>query len=163
MSWTPRSGLEKYAECCWLPRLIDKARYLQTHGVTGNELGNGYLYGDNDYIDGQLLRFLGITGDRLRAMVAANPSDDAVAAAVIAESGNTAAECRTFSHGLRASLDDFFVLEADEHRAGGPKASLARFIYNYILMPKFRRMFRKAEAKRAERAKFDRLLAAKTR
>jgi hypothetical protein len=141
--------------------LIDKARFLQTHDVTGNELGNGYLYGDNDYIDAQLLRFLGISGDRLRAIVAANPTDDAAAAAAIAESGKTRDECHTFSEGLRARLHDFFVLDADEQRVHGAKAAFTRFVYNYILMPKFRRMFRQAEAKHAERAKFDRLLAIK--
>lgn len=145
MKWVPRSGLDTYHDCCWLPRLIDKARYLEMRHVAGNELGNAYLYGDNDFIDGQLLRFLGLSGDRVRAIVAANASDEQAAAAIIAESRKTPEERRAFSDALRARLHDFYIFQADEHRVHGPKAWFIRFIYNYVLMPRFRRAFRKAE------------------
>jgi len=146
MSWQPRSGLDSYRECVWLPRLIEKARYLETRGITGNELGNGYLYGASDFIDGKLLRFLGLTGDRVRTIVGAYPDDEEAAKAVLAESGKSTGELRAFSEGVRKQLSDFYLIEADEGRATGMRASLTRLIYNVILMPIFRSQFRRAEA-----------------
>jgi hypothetical protein len=60
---------------CWLPRMIEKAR-MRERGALG-----AYLMGHSP-VDKALLRQLALTTDEFVAIVAQNPNDDAVLAAL---------------------------------------------------------------------------------
>jgi hypothetical protein len=53
MTWTPCSGRNSVAGLSWLPRLLEKARHCEASG--SGKLVDGYCYGDNDFIDKQML------------------------------------------------------------------------------------------------------------
>lgn len=149
MNWVPRSGLDTGRDLVWLPRLLQKARRHEEGRVNGRDLMDGYLYGDNDFIDVRVLRFLRTDDAAVSALVRADPDDDSVAAALIERSGRTREECIAFSRRLRRGLFDFIMLEADEGRIPpGLKRNVVRFVYNRIVMPPVYAMFRRAERKR---------------
>jgi hypothetical protein len=150
MSWIPRSGLDSAEDLVWLPRLVQKARRAEEGRATGRDLMEGYLYGDNDFIDKRVLEFLR-TDDAAVSAVVREEHDDAAAAAIIAQrSGRTAEERRAFSKQLRGQLFDFVLMEADEGRLPpGLKRAVVRFLYNRVMMPVFYAQFRAAERKRA--------------
>ncbi|MFN2460542.1 MAG: DUF5069 domain-containing protein [Candidatus Velthaea sp.] len=148
-TWMPCSGLESFDDMVWLPRLVQKARrYATSDGAAMN----GYLYGDNDFIDRRVLDFLRIDDAQLGRLVRELEGDDAVARAVIERSGRSPDERRAYSRKLRRQLFDFVLLEADEGRLPpGFKRSVIRFLYNRVMMPPINAAFRRAERKRSLR------------
>lgn len=149
MSWTPCSGRETFDDLVWLPRMLQKARQHEESCVAGRDLMNGYLFGDSDFIDHRILRFLRTDDTALLTLVREHPADEDVARIVLQRSGRTTEERRRFSRRLRRMLADFVVLEADEGRLPpGPTSSVIRFVYNRLMMPTAYLMFRNAERKR---------------
>ena len=150
MSWIPRSGLESVEDLVWLPRLLQKARRMEEGRASGRDLMEGYLYGDNDFIDKRVLEFLRTDDAAVSAVVREQPDDAAAAAIIVERSGRTAEERRAFSTQLRRKLFDFVLLEADEGRLPpGLKRTVVRFLYNRAIMPVINAQFRAAERKRA--------------
>ena len=131
----------------WLPRLLEKARRAEMSGP--GRLIDGYCYGDNDFIDARVLKFLRTNDRTVSALVREHPDDAAVARRIVASSGRTRDECRNFSRRLRRTFLNFAMLEADEGRmTPGLKRTIIRFAYNGVLMPAVYAMFRRAEERR---------------
>ncbi|GAC1540535.1 MAG: hypothetical protein NVS2B17_16900 [Candidatus Velthaea sp.] len=149
MPWIPCSAHDEFDGLVWLPRLIEKAR-RNAHGrAAGTDLMNGYLYGDNDFIDAQLLRFLGADDRALSAWVEEFSDDDEVARVAIARSGRSFDERRRFSTSLARRTFDFCMLDADEGRlAPGLRSRTIAFLYNRAMMPIVYAVFGRAEHKR---------------
>ncbi len=149
MPWIPRPARDAFDGLVWLPRLIEKAR-RHAHGhSSGADLMNGYLYGNNDFIDGQVLRFLKTDDATISALVERCSDDDDVARGAIAQSGRSLDERRTFSAGLERRMLGFAMLDADEGRLGpGLRSNAIAFVYNRAMMPIVYAVFRRAEFKR---------------
>jgi len=149
MTWTPRSGLDELEGLPWLPRMLEKARRFEA----GTQQMNGYLYGDNDFIDAQLLKFLRTTDTAVSELVREHADDAEVARILVERSGRSPAEIQSFARSFRRKNANFILLEADEGRLGsGPRAKLIRFVYNRLMMPVIYAKFAADERKRARRA-----------
>jgi len=94
MSSRPRRWNETLDGIRWLPRLIDKARMAQR-----GELG-AYLFGHSP-VDIGLLRRLGLTTSEFAQIVAVNPDDEGVLAA-LRQRGFDEARSRRWSKRLPA-------------------------------------------------------------
>jgi hypothetical protein len=151
MSWTPCSGLESAAGVVWLPRLLQKAR--RALNSPDGRVVDGYLYGDNDFIDKQVIAFLRTDDETITKLVRENPSDADVARIIVERSGRSASECAAYSGSLKRKLFNFVMLEADEGRIHGFEASVIKFLYNNALMPIVYPMFRRDERKRKAAAR----------
>lgn len=151
MGWIPRSGRDSIAGFVWLPRLLDKARRCEA-SPTGR-LVDGYLYGDNDFIDKQLIMFLRTDDETISTLVRENADDADVARILVERSGRSQAECDTFNAAFRRKNFNFVLVEADEGRLGpGFKATALKFIYNNMVMPIVYPMFKRDEGKRNGRS-----------
>jgi len=147
MSWVPCSGLDSEADIVWLPRMLQKARRCLTS--PDGRLVDGYLYGDNDFIDKQVISFLRTDDEAISALVREHPSDADVARILVERSGRSASECAAYSKSLKRKFMNFFFLEADEGRLRPAfLASAIRFLYNKALMPVVYLMFRRDERNR---------------
>ena len=147
MSWTPCSGLESAAGVVWLPRMLQKARRCLS-SPDGRRV-DGYLFGDNDFIDKEVIAFLRTDDETISALVRDNPSDADVARILVERSGRSASECAAYSGSFKRKFFNLFFLEADEGRLGpGFKSSLIKFLYNKALMPIVYFAFRRDEGKR---------------
>ncbi|HET7558450.1 MAG TPA: DUF5069 domain-containing protein [Limnochordia bacterium] len=148
--WRPRHWATELCGVIWLARLLDKARRAVAGERQGRNLMNGYLYGESDYMDAQLLQFLK-TGDRyVKALVAENTDDDQVAERLIRESGRSPDElaewCREFRRRNARFLEMF---DADEGRMGlSPRALWLKYVYNKKIMPGAYARFEAAERRR---------------
>lgn len=150
--WMPCSGREEFAGLVWLPRLVQKARRFAQGRVRGEDLMNGYCYGDNDVADRALLDFLRLDDATVLQIVEAHPLDEDAARELIERSGRTLEERRSFNASLRRKLFNFALLEADEGRmTPGLRRSLLRFFYNRVVMPPFYLWFGLSERKRRAR------------
>jgi hypothetical protein len=148
-AWIPCSGLECIEEMVWIPRLLQKARRHEAGRQSGRDLMNGYMYGDNDFIDRRVLTFLRTDDAAVSAIVRAEPDDAVAARSLVEHSGRTVEERRAYSARLRRQLFDFVLLEADEGRLPpGPKRTIVRLVYNRLVMPVIAPLFRRAERKR---------------
>ena len=96
MSWTPCSGLDAEAGVVWLPRMLQKARRCLT-SPDGRAV-DGYLFGDNDFIDKEVIAFLRTDDEAITALVRENPSDADVARLIVERS------CRSMSAMLPSSV-----------------------------------------------------------
>ncbi len=149
MSWMPCSGRETFDELVWLPRMLQKARRREESRAAGCDLMNGYMFGDNDFVDHRVLRFLRIDDMAFLKLVQEYPRDEDVARIVIERSERTAGECSSFSRRLCRMLANFALLEADEGRtAPGLKRNIIRFFYNRMMMPIAYLGFRRSERRR---------------
>jgi hypothetical protein len=129
--------------------MAQKARRAKESRNSGADLMNDYLYGEDDFADGQVLRFLALTDGQFAEEVCGQVDDEAGARRALARSGRSPDECREFSAKLRKSLSDFALLEADEGRMPpGFRASAIKFFYNVLMMPVVYTVFRRAERKR---------------
>ena len=151
MSWTPCSGLESAAGVVWLPRMLQKAR--RALSSPDGRVVDGYLYGDNDFIDKEVIAFLRTDDEAITALVRENPSDADVARIIVERSGRSSSECAAYSGSLKRKFFNFIMLEADEGRTQGFKASVIKFLYNKALMPIVYPMFRRDERKRKTAAR----------
>lgn len=110
---------------------------------------DGYCYGDNDFIDKQLLTFLRTTDTAVSALVREYPDDADVARTLVERSGRTPAECAAFDKAFRRKNFNFAFVEADEGRLGsGVSATIVKAFYNGAMMPIFYSLFRRDERKR---------------
>jgi hypothetical protein len=146
MGWMPCSGRDAVAGLVWLPRLLDKARHCE---ASPNErLVDGYCYGDNDFIDKQLIAFLRTDDVTISALVREHPDDADVARILVERSGHSPAEVEAFNTAFRRKNFNFVLLEADEGRLGGAKGAVLKFVYNNMVMPIFYPLFKRDERKR---------------
>ncbi|HEX3462572.1 MAG TPA: DUF5069 domain-containing protein [Candidatus Elarobacter sp.] len=150
--WIPRSAHDSLEGLPWLPRLLEKARRFEAGRAAGTDLMNGYLYGDNDFIDAQLLRFLRTTDATVSALVRDHADDAEVARILVERSGRSPSEIAEFAKIFPRKNFGFVLTEADEGRLGnGPRAKLICFVYNRLIMPIFYAKFAADERKRATR------------
>jgi hypothetical protein len=153
MTWIPCSGLDELEAMPWLHRLVQKARRYEAGRAVGTDLMDGYMFGDNDFIDKQVLAFLRTDDTAVLARVREHDDDAVVASSLVAESGRSESERRTFGVRLRRRLLNFVFLDADEGRLPpGVRTRLWRFAYNRLLMPVVSRQFAAAERKRQRAA-----------
>jgi hypothetical protein len=151
MSWIPCSGRDSVAGLVWLPRLLEKARHCAAS--PNGRLVDGYCYGNNDFIDKQLITFLRTDDTTISALVREHPVDADVARILVEQSGHSPAEIEAFNTAFRRKNFDFVLLEADEGRLQpGLKASILKFLYNGAVMPIFYPLFRRDERNRKEPA-----------
>ena len=140
-------GRESLAGLVWLPRLLQKARHCE--GSPDGRLVDGYCYGDNDFIDKQLITFLRTDDSTISALVREHPDDAEVARILVERSGHTPEEVAEFNTAFRRKNFNFVLLEADEGRMPpGVKATLLKFLYNGAVMPIFYPLFRRDERNR---------------
>lgn len=151
MAWIPCSGRNSIAGLSWLPRLLEKARRCESS--TTGRLVDGYCYGDNDFIDKQLLTFLRTTDSAVSVLVREHSNDADVARIVVQRSGRSPAEIAAFDKAFRRKNLDFMFIEADEGRLGsGLGARILKVLYNGAVMPIFYPLFRRDEGRRSRRA-----------
>lgn len=153
-TWKPRSVYAEAGDLVWLPRLLDKARRALEGEKAGKELLWPYMYGDSDYMDARLLRFLGVTGDEVLDILRQARTDDAAVAAILARAGKSQQERQAWSRSFRRREAPFLILiEADDGRlAGGPAAALLGWLYNTLILPIGVRMYHQGEARRRQPA-----------
>ncbi len=150
--WMPCSGLETVDGMAWVKRMAQKARRAQQSRASGTDLMNGYLYGESDFYDGRVLRFLGVTDTEFSADVCSEADDEAGVRRVLAKTGRTETERREFSANLERQLKAFPIIDADEGRLPpGFRTSALKFLYNSLMMPIVHVIFRRAEQKRRGR------------
>jgi hypothetical protein len=135
--WMPRPWNAELEGCVWLPRLLDKGRRALEGQRQGQDLLNGFLFGDFDYADGQLLRFLRTDEARVRRLLGELDSDEAAARVLVQESRRLPEEIQAWNRRFRRFNAPFIAMwEADEGRRGpGLGTSLLRLFYNGVLMP----------------------------
>lgn len=150
--WVPRSGTETFYGLVWLPRLIDKARRVAA-SENSYLIDDAYMFGENDFTDGWLLRFLRVRSAQVLDAVRAEPNDALAAARIIARSGKTARECAAFSRRFRLFMAPFLpMIDADEgRRPPGPWTTLLCWVCNSVAAPAALVPFRRAERSRLQR------------
>lgn len=133
MRWTPRSGYETLHGCIWLPLLLDKARRVAAG--SGHLIDGEWMYGDNDFADGILLRFLGVSDAKVVEIVRAQSDDAAAGAQLLAIGGKTPAQIAAFNRRFRLAAGAFMpLIEADEGRAApSPWTNALRALYNGVI------------------------------
>ncbi len=152
MNWVPRySGSDRLAGCVWLGRLIDKGRGYEATGVAPGEMLGEYMFGNHDYMDGKLLRFLGLKDAHISEIIRSEPDDERAAQRIIARSGKTAAQCAAFNRSfVRANAPFLAMMDADEGRCNpGLGTSLMKAAYNAVIFPLGILMYRSGSRKRS--------------
>lgn len=145
--WYPRSGFERLANCVFLGRVIDKARRT----ASGLPIGE-YMYGNNDYMDSRVLRFLGAKAADVDALVQTESNDDIVARTLVERSGKSSKQIAFFNARMLLPYGVVFAMfDADEGRKTGMLASALSGFYNRFLYPPFAKKFERDEA-RSKRA-----------
>lgn len=148
LQWCPRSAFERSAGCLFLGRMIDKARRRAAGRASGVDLMDGYMYGDNDYMDSRVLKFLGAKAADVDALVASNADDDAVARTLVERSGKSALQIKSFNRRMLALYGPIFVMfDADEGRRVGPFSKALGGLYNALVFPPFHWKFQRDERK----------------
>lgn len=148
--WIPCSWKDELIGCKWLPRLLEKGRRAIKSEQQGEDLMNGYLFGDHDVADAQLLKFLGTNDARVRKLLLETEDDEAVAQTLIAESGRSPEEIQAQNEAIYNKNAPFLaMMDADEgRRKAGLGTTLLRLFYNYGLMPPAYLVFRFQEKRR---------------
>ena len=146
-NWMPRRWNAELSGCLWLPRLLDKGRQFLLSRQNGQDLMNGYLYGDFDYADRQLLKFLRTNDAHVLTLLTQMEDDEAVTAALLRESGRSPTEIQAWGKRFRTVNAPFTSMwDADEgRRRPGIGTWLLDKLYNYIMMPPVYVGFRIAE------------------
>jgi hypothetical protein len=134
----------------WLGRLIDKARRYEVAAVAPGEMLGAYMFGDNDYMDAKLLRFLRLNDAQICEIVRSEPDDDHAAQRILERSGRTAAQCAAFNRAFaRGNAPFLAMIDADENRhKPGLGASLMKAAYNAVVFPLGILMYRSGSRKR---------------
>ncbi|HEY5893535.1 MAG TPA: hypothetical protein VIT91_09920 [Chthoniobacterales bacterium] len=117
--------------------MLDKGRrYIQSR-EKGHDLLNGFLFGDVDFSDWRLLRFLRTNERRLCQLLKESQSDELVANTLIAESGRTADDIAHWNRRFPVVNVLFIPMwNADEdHRQSGPFTEVIKVLYNWVVMP----------------------------
>ncbi|GKS58579.1 hypothetical protein YTPLAS18_21060 [Nitrospira sp.] len=146
-NWMPRRWNVELSGCLWLPRLLDKGRHLLLSRRDGQDLMNGYLFGDFDYADRQLLKFLRTNDAHVLSLLSDVDDDEAVATALIRESGRSPEEIQAWGKRFRTVNAPFIHMwDADEgRRKPGIGTWLLDKFYNCLMMPPVYVGFRIAE------------------
>jgi hypothetical protein len=150
-TWMPRhAGREAAAGLVWLPRLIDKGRRVLDGQAAGRDLLHPYLFGVNDPMDGQLLRFLGLGNEDVLEVLRREPDDAAAAAELVRRSGRSPQECAAWSARTLRRVRPFLAMtDADEgRRPPGLGTTFLRLVYNGLVMPPTYPLYRRAEQRR---------------
>ncbi len=136
-NWMPRPWNAELMGCIWLPRLLDKGRRVLEGRRQGRNLMNGYLFGDLDYADGKLLKFLHTNDARVLELLRESDDDEVVAKTLIRESGRSADDIQIWDARFRRVNAPFIVMwDADEgRRHPGIGTTLLSLFYNYLMMP----------------------------
>ncbi len=130
-----------------MPRLLEKARHCET--MSAGRLVDGYCYGDNDFIDKQLMGFLRTDDATISRLVREHQADADIATILVERSGRSRAECEAFNTAFRRKNLNFVLVEADEGRLPpGLGATMLRFFYNTVIMRIFYPLFERDERKR---------------
>ena len=141
--WFPCSPFERLENCVFLPRMLDKARRKES----GLPIGE-YMYGDNDYMDSRLLRFLRASAAEVSALVRSQPGDDIVARMLIERSGKTPGQIAWFNNRMLLAYGVIFAMfDADEGRRSGPLARALAHFYNLVIYPPFAWKFARDETR----------------
>lgn len=150
IAWMPGPWNRELRGCVFLPRMIEKGRRVLEGERHAADLMNGYCFGDFDYADGMLFRFLRTDEERVLALLRTLEDDDAVAARLLADSGRSAEEVQQWSQRFRRINAPFTAMwDADEGRhRPGLGATLLRLFYNYLMMPPVYLYIRVATARR---------------
>jgi hypothetical protein len=143
MSWQPRSPFEKAAGLIWLPRLIDKGR----RKLEGDALLGDYMFGDHDYLDGFLLRFLELKDGVILEILRAEPDDQLAAQAIVARSGKTPEQCAAWNQDFdRGQHFALLNLDRDEGRYSfGPLIDPLWSMGQTLMLPVFRFFYDRAQ------------------
>ncbi|HSN03826.1 MAG TPA: DUF5069 domain-containing protein [Nitrospira sp.] len=136
-NWMPRPWNAELMGCIWLPRMLDKGRQALESKRQGRNLMNRYLFGDFDYADGKLLKFLRTNDGHVLDLLRELENDEAVANTLIRESGRSADEIQAWSKRFRRFNALFIAMwNADEgRREPGVGTSLLKLFYNGLMMP----------------------------
>lgn len=136
-AWIPCSWEEQIQGLIFLPRMLAKGRQFLKSKSEGQDLMNGFLFGDFDYADRMILKFLRLKDARVLTLLREGLDDAAMAAALIRESGRTPDEIQAWSRYFRRINAPFTPMwDADEgRRAPGLGTSLLKGFYNYLMMP----------------------------
>jgi len=136
-SWMPRPWNAELMGCIWLPRLLDKGRQALESQRRGQNLMNSYLFGDFDYADGKLLKFLRTNDGHVLDLLHELEKDEAVAKTLIRESGRSVDEIQAWGKRFRTINAPFIAMwNADEgRREPGVGTSLLKLFYNGLMMP----------------------------
>ncbi|MDH4187732.1 MAG: DUF5069 domain-containing protein [Nitrospira sp.] len=136
-NWMPRPWNAELRGCLWLPRMLDKGRQALEGQRQGLNLMNNYLFGDFDYADGKLLKFLRTNDAHVLELLRELNDDEAVASRLLSESGRTATEVQVWCKRFRVLNAPFIAMwDADEgRRSPGVGTSLLKLFYNYLMMP----------------------------
>lgn len=136
-NWMPRPWNAELMGCIWLPRMLDKGRQALESKRQGRNLMNSYLFGDFDYADGKLLKFLRTNAAHVLDLLRELNDDEAVAKRLTTESGRSADEVQAWCKRFRTINAPFIAMwNADEgRREPSVGTSLLRLFYNYLMMP----------------------------
>lgn len=137
--WNPCRWNSQLENCLWLPRMLDKGRrYLesQQHQIGKDHL-NGFLFGDLDFSDWRLLRFLRTNQDRVCELLTEFDSDQKVASQLLKESGKTSDEVHRWNRKFYLINCIFIPLwDADEgYRKPGVTTEIIKIFYKFLIMP----------------------------
>jgi hypothetical protein len=133
----PRPWNDELMGCVFLPRVLEKGRRTLASQRLGRDLMNGYLFGDFDYADGMLLRFLRTKEVRVLELLRDSDNDEVVAASLFREGRRSAEEIKAWSKRFRLINAPFTPLwDADEgRREPGLGTSVLNLFYNFLMMP----------------------------
>lgn len=148
--WSPCSPFEAAGDLIWLPRLIDKGRRKLAGDAEGRDRLGDYMFGDHDYLDGFLLRFLAMGDSHVLAILRAEPDDHAAAMAIVRVSGKTPEQCRAWSASFRRWQWLALVnLDRDEGRLTlGPVGNWLALTVQNAVLPAFRFFYDRRERAR---------------
>ena len=133
----------------WLGRLIDKARKYDSTGTAPGQMLGDYMYGDGDYLDGKLLRFLGLHDAQISEIVRGEPDDERAGQRILERSRKTSVECEAFNRAFARMNGPFLaMIDVDEGRCKpGLGTSLIKAVYNALVFPLGILMYRSASGK----------------
>ena len=125
--------------------MIDKARRVSPGA--GNLIDGEYMFGENDYADSRLLKFLRISQEEFLEVVRAEPDDERAGARILEMSGKTPAECAAFRRRFLMQTGIFLpMMDADEgRRPPGAWTSFLRWFYNHAIAVPAIAWFRRAD------------------
>jgi len=152
-SWIPRSWRDEVMGCVFLPRMLGKGRRALEGERQGRDLMNGFLFGDFDYADGMMLRFLRTKEARVRELLRDHNDDETVASILFSEGRRSSEEIRSWSRYFRRINAPFTPMwDADEgRREPGIGTSVLSGFYNHLMMPPVYLCFRMLTAMRRRR------------
>lgn len=151
--WMPCRWNEKLGGCVFLPRVLSKGRRLLASEDSGQDLMNGYIFGDFDYADGMVLRFLRTKEATLLDILREEEEDEIVAGRLFRESGRSEREIAVWSRWFRIINAPFGPMwDADEgRRTSGLVTTLLKGFYNRLMMPPVYVCFRYLTERRKRR------------